>query len=160
MKFWAWSFVCLCYVVLLWMPALSILSHLRSLPHKAYFVSTQVLHSLRYLDGTQEIINNLRPILLRDQSHVECFWPIWSRGNSVQEVKGVVKVRVRAYRVSGNFLRHVLKQVFLRSKGRQQAACLLLQAYMRTALFPDLVFLHMYVFTYLEAFSLIYAKSY
>lgn len=37
--------------------------------------------------------------------------------------------------------------------GRQQAACLLLQTYMHIAVFPDLVFLHMYVFTYLETFS-------
>lgn len=159
MKLWAWPFICSCCVVLLWMSALSILCYLDEVSWDRDHVFPSVSHSLRYLDDTQEIINNLRPILLRDQ---QCFWPIWCRGSSMQEVKEVSKVRVGVYRVSGNFLRHTLKQVFFRFRGKAIGNMHRLpQTYMCVETFSQIwPFMHISVSTSLETFFLIYAKSY
>lgn len=62
----------------------------------------------------------------------------------MQEVKGVAKVRVRAYRVSGNFLRHMLKQVFFRFQAMCIACC---RPTCCIALSPDIAF-HAYFCVY------------
>lgn len=42
----------------------------------------------------------------------------------MQEVKEVAKVRAGVYRVSGNFLRHMLNKCSSDSRGNQQAMCI------------------------------------
>lgn len=57
----------------------------------------------------------------------------------MQEVKEVAKVRVGVYRVSGNFLRHMLKQVFLRFQRKATGNIHLLpQTYMHVETFSQI----------------------
>lgn len=80
----------------------------------------------------------------------------------MQEVKEVAKVRVGVYRVSGNFLSHMLKQMFFRFQGKVTGNMHHLpQTYMCVETFSQIwPFMHISVSTCLETFSLIYAKSY
>lgn len=80
----------------------------------------------------------------------------------MQEVKEVAKVRAGVYRVSGNFLSHMLKQVFFRFQRKPTGNMHhLLHTYMCAETFSQIQ-LSMVISPSicLETFSPIYGKSY
>lgn len=72
----------------------------------------------------------------------------------MQEVKEVPKVRVRVYRVSGNFLRHMLKHVLqIPGESNRQYASPTTDLHVCKDLFLDTAF-HAYFCDYFLTFSL------